>query len=300
MTKWLEVSVATSLLGRELLQGALDGLGFAPSEWLQTEAEMQNALQENRAGWDYVNEEEIAKTGTTMGVRLFFRDDAIGHKQLDSLYALLQKLQKQDFGFDLGSLTVTLHSSEEDDWAQAWKRFYHPFPIGSRLWIKPAWEEAESPAGKLVLAIDPGMIFGTGGHATTRLCLEQLEKTVRSGDTLLDLGCGSGILWIAALLLGAKKTLGVDIDPHTQEINRHNAELNGLMPDRYGILLGDLCKEPALANKIGTGVRSHYGQYRGRCDHSHVALYERIFKRRRFCSSLPASSRTVCRKYNRP
>ena len=247
---WLEITIETSLLGRELLLGAFNSIGIEQCQWLEDADEIKRNLEENAGAWDYVNEKKLNQAAEATGIRLFFRDDAIGKQQLNDVFALLADLRKQDFGFPLGSLKVAIQNSEEDDWAQAWKQFYHPFPIGEKLWIKPAWEESKIPKGKIVLEINPGMIFGTGNHATTQLCLEKLEKNVRSGDMVLDIGCGSGILWIASLLLGAKKAVGVDIDPHTIEINQNNAQLNGILEKDYTILVGNILKDDALKAQI--------------------------------------------------
>lgn len=136
---------------------------------------------------------------------------------------------------------VTATEVREEDWANNWKKYFKPLPIGEKLLICPSWEEAGALAeGRQVLRIDPGMAFGTGGHDTTRLVLEVLENTVKSGDTLLDVGCGSGILSIAACLLGAKTACGVDIDPLAVRTAIENGEENDLCPPKYTILQGDL------------------------------------------------------------
>lgn len=128
----------------------------------------------------------------------------------------------------------------EEDWANEWKKYFNPLEIGEKLAICPTWETYENPDGRTVMKIDPGMAFGTGGHATTRLCLETLEHYIHDQTELLDLGCGSGILSIAALLLGAKRTVGVDIDPLAVKTARENGALNGFVPPRYVVEEGNL------------------------------------------------------------
>ena len=128
----------------------------------------------------------------------------------------------------------------EQDWANNWKQYFKPLPVGRRLLIRPTWEPLENAGGRAVLSIDPGMAFGTGGHDTTRLVLETLEGLVRPDTALLDVGCGSGILSIAALLLGAESAFGVDIDPLAVKTARENGALNGMEPPRYTLVEGDL------------------------------------------------------------
>ena len=128
----------------------------------------------------------------------------------------------------------------EDDWANNWKKYFKPLPVGERLMICPTWEALPAAAGRALLRIDPGMAFGTGGHDTTRLVLETLERHIRGGETLLDVGCGSGILSIAALLLGAKSAVGVDIDPLAVKTAVENRALNGLHAPAYTVRQGNL------------------------------------------------------------
>lgn len=139
----------------------------------------------------------------------------------------------------------------ETDWTEAWKAHYHPLPIGRRLLIVPAWIKAE-PGDRLPLLLEPGMAFGTGTHPTTQLMLAALEGLVQPGQAVADVGCGSGILSIAALLLGASSSLAVDIDPEAVSLTRHNADLNRVS-DRLRVEIGshDLLRRPDLAPAEG-------------------------------------------------
>lgn len=128
---------------------------------------------------------------------------------------------------------------QQEDWENSWKQYYHTLELGRRLAVVPSWEEYENPQGRAVIALDPGMAFGTGTHETTALCLETLEETVRGGERVLDIGTGSGILAIAALKLGAAAAEGVDIDPMCVRTAGENAARNGVQ-DRFRVLIGDL------------------------------------------------------------
>lgn len=151
--------------------------------------------------------------------------------------------------------TVESNNVREEDWANNWKKYFKPLPVGEKILICPSWETAENPDSRAVLSIDPGMAFGTGGHDTTRLVLETLEKYVTEGVDFLDVGCGSGILSIAACLLGAGRALGIDIDALAVKTAIENGLLNGLTTPKYEIRLGDLAKDvsgkfPVIAANI--------------------------------------------------
>lgn len=137
------------------------------------------------------------------------------------------------------------HLVSDADWANSWKQYFHTVRLGRRLVIRPSWEAYDPDPGDVLLSIDPGMAFGSGTHATTRLCLGALDEAVRPGQRLLDLGCGSGILMIAGVLLGAEHAVGMDIDPVAVRTASENAALNGIQPDRLTVTVGDPLQNPA-------------------------------------------------------
>ena len=149
-------------------------------------------------------------------------------------------------------LLLTMEGVEDADWENNWKQFYKPMEIGDRLIVIPDWEEAD-PQGRVALRLNPGLTFGTGSHATTRLCLQALEKLVRPGMSVLDLGCGSGILSIAALLLGADRAYACDIDEKAVDVAYENAALNGVGRDRYTVRAGDVLSDQGLRRDMGGG-----------------------------------------------
>ncbi len=135
---------------------------------------------------------------------------------------------------------ILLNQCRNEDWENNWKQYFHPIPVGEKLLIRPTWEDEFEAGDRKVLNIEPGLAFGTGTHETTRLCLETLEKHIGEGTTVLDIGCGSGILSIAALLLGAKEVTGVDIDALAVKTALENGEVNNFYPPQYNILQGNL------------------------------------------------------------
>ena len=135
---------------------------------------------------------------------------------------------------------ILLNACKNEDWENNWKQYFHPIPVGEKLLIRPTWEDEFDAGDRKVLNIEPGLAFGTGTHETTRLCLETLEKHISEGTTVLDIGCGSGILSVAALLLGAEKAVGVDIDALAVKTAIENGEANGFKEPEYTILQGNL------------------------------------------------------------
>ncbi len=138
------------------------------------------------------------------------------------------------------SSEIMLNECKNEDWENNWKQYFHPIPVGEKILIRPIWEDEFEAGDRKVLNIEPGLAFGTGTHETTRLCLETLEKHIHEGTTVLDIGCGSGILSIAALLLGAEKAVGVDIDALAVKTARENGEVNGFGEPEYTVLQGNL------------------------------------------------------------
>ena len=138
----------------------------------------------------------------------------------------------------------------EQDWANNWRKYFHPMEIGEKIMIKPEWEELTEPTDRIVFNIEPGMSFGTGSHYTTQLCLETLEKCIKKGDKMLDLGCGSGILSIIALMLGADEAVAVDIDPNAVDTAYQNAERNGIDKSRYTVISGNVVTDKDVQAEI--------------------------------------------------
>lgn len=146
----------------------------------------------------------------------------------------------------LGSLDIdheiSMQGCEEKDWINNWKKYFKPIAVGEKLLIRPIWEEPVEPGDRVILNLEPGLAFGTGTHETTRLCMELLEKYTKKGDTVLDMGCGSGILSVAALLLGAERAVGVDIDALAVKTAVENAKINKV-DDRFDAIYGDLTEK---------------------------------------------------------
>ena len=155
---------------------------------------------------------------------------------------------------DFGSLEVALANVRDEDWENNWKQYYKPLAIGEKLLVVPEWLNPENPENRVVVLLDPGMIFGTGAHASTQMCMRELERAIQGGEQVLDLGSGSGILSITALLLGASHATGVDIDPKAEDIARENAAINQIFSDRFTAVTGDVIGDRAMMESL----RGHY------------------------------------------
>lgn len=248
--QWLEVSIDTTDGGIEPLAAYLTTFETGGLV-IEDEADFHTFLAQNRQYWDYVDEDLMARMKGVARVKFYAVDDADGKAKIQAVADGLASLRTRS-GQDLGTLELRTAGFQEEDWANNWKQYYKPMSVGERLYIVPEWEKGTSalPEGKTAFYLNPGLIFGTGSHASTQLCLEGVEEYAAPGDAVLDLGCGSGILSIAALCLGAGDAVGVDIDPKAVNVAYENAAMNGIGKDRYLVMAGDVLSDTALAAKL--------------------------------------------------
>ena len=232
---WIQAEIATNTGGIDILCGKLQMVGIGGFE-IEDAAEFEEFLHHSGPHWDMVDEELLAnQTGSTC-VKLHLSDP----EQLAAVRAALAELRRDGDSQELGTLELRVTSVDEQDWANAWKKYYKPLRAGRSLVIRPFWEDYEPRPGDRVVTIDPGMAFGTGTHETTAMCLSLLEDFIKPGDRVLDVGCGSGILSIAALRLGAREADAADIDPLAVKIARDNGARNGYGPEQLCVQTGSL------------------------------------------------------------
>lgn len=244
--EWIEVFVATSQMGLEPVEGVLYQCGLN-GLMIHDEVDFAEFLENPNREWDYVADELVEeKQEQTTGITFFLRDNLYGREQLSQIKSALQSVKETEKELDLGSLEVTMKNVAEEDWANNWKKYFKPFPVGDKIMIKPSWEELPAQTDKIILKIDPGHIFGTGTHETTQLCMELIEKYVKKDDMVLDIGCGSGILSIASLLLDAKEADAVDIDPNAIQIAYENSDRNDIDRSRYHVKAGNILEDKEL------------------------------------------------------
>ncbi len=236
--RWIEAAVPTAAGEIDALCARLAALGVDGVS-IEDEADFRRFLEENQKFWDYVDAELEQRFAGLSRVKFYLPDDEDGRAELEAIRNALNR-------------EIQINYMEDEDWENGWKQYYEPIPVGARLLVVPAWLEAEAE-GRVPLRLDPGIAFGTGSHATTRLTLAELETAAGAGKRVLDLGCGSGILGIAALLLGCESVTGCDIDPKAPEAAERNAALNGLGPENFQVYAGDLLADESLRRRLGTG-----------------------------------------------
>ena len=250
--QWLELTIRTSSAGIEQVAERLTVLGY-DSFIMDDQAEFQDFLEHNQQYWDYVDEELSKQMEGLSQIRLYLEDGADAMETVSDLKDQMRLLKQQNPGKDLGSLEIALANLQDEDWENNWKQYYQPLPIGKKLLVVPQWLSPENEEGRLPVLLDPGMIFGTGAHASTQMCMMALEEAVHGGERVVDLGSGSGILSITALLLGAQTAVGVDIDPKAEDIARDNAAINGLLSDRFTAVTGDVIGDRQKMEELSAG-----------------------------------------------
>lgn len=231
---WIEVRVITKSEALEPVSGifySLDCKGVAiedPNDILGRE---QGPLT-----WDFADINVLEHKGKVAVVKGYFAEE----DNIDDVLAYVNErlVELKEMGIDLGEGRVEHEKMHEEDWANTWKQYYKPSKVGEKIVVKPIWEEYTPKNGELVVDLDPGMAFGTGTHETTKMCIQALERYVKEDSTVFDVGCGSGILAIAAAKLGSKLAVGVDLDPVAVESSIENVKYNNL--DNIEILHGNL------------------------------------------------------------
>ena len=231
---WIEVRVITKSEALEPISGIFYGL-----DCKGVAIEDPNDILEREQGpltWDFADINVLEHKGEVAVVKAYFSEEDNIEEILKYVEERIQELKS--LGLDLGLAKVESEKMFEEDWANNWKKYYKPTKVSEKIVVKPIWEEYEAKEDELVLELDPGMAFGTGTHETTRMCIQSLEKYVEENSTVFDVGCGSGILAIAAAKLGSKKAVGVDLDPVAVESAKENVGYNKL--DNIEILYGNL------------------------------------------------------------
>lgn len=247
--EWTEVNIYTATAGIDLLCAKLMDIGI--KGFVIQDAEDFNEFLENKNGkWDYIDEDLMGLSTCETRVTVYLPSNSQGADMLLSIRAMLSEMKAGDEDGAYGRLEAELSSICEEDWANNWKQYFKPVKIGEKLVIKPSWEEYENDGSRIILEIDPASSFGTGQHHTTRLCLELLEKSLKKGDRILDMGCGSGILSIGAMLLGAESAVAVDIEQNAAETAMENAAKNHINPEKYQTFYGNILTDEELADKI--------------------------------------------------
>ena len=247
--KWLELHIDTNYTGLEGVETMLSTLGI-DGVVIDDETEFQDFLENNHEYWDYVDEELAQRMQGRSRLTFYLEVGEEGFAKMGEVRMALEELKKEHD--DWGTLLMTMDTMEDADWENNWKQYYKPMEIGERLLVIPQWEPAEV-GDRVPLILEPGLTYGTGSHATTRQCLMALEKHVKPGMRVVDLGCGSGILSIAALKLGAAEARAIDIDDKCINVAYENAAMNGIGKDSYTVLSGNILTDQSAVEQLGGG-----------------------------------------------
>lgn len=234
--KWIEVTIKTTTEAVEAITNILDDLRTGG---VMIEDPKDFFFQKkNELDWDYVEEEVFNKRNIEgVLIKTYISEE---RNVMELVEIIKQKVSAlAGFGIDIGEGSVSLGQVNEEDWANEWKKYYKPTKIGEKLVVKPTWEDYEVQSGDLVIELDPGMAFGTGTHETTTMCMRELEKYVTEDSKVFDIGCGSGILAIAAAKLGAKDVIAVDLDEVAVKVAAENVAHNHVQ-DSVQVLHGNL------------------------------------------------------------
>ena len=229
---WQEITIDTAAEKIESVVTVLTAKGFSDLV-IEDQEEFETFLEENRAYWDYIDEELQEKLQGLSHIKLYLEDtDDAGMERLKRVVGELD-------------LPMSVAALAEVNWEESWKNNYPPQEVGKSLVVLPYWL-AQEETDRLKVILDPGLTFGTGAHPSTQMVMEKMEEVVRPGFRCLDLGSGSGILSIAALRLGAETAVGIDIDPKAEDIARENAAYNGFAAPRFTALTGNVTEDKAL------------------------------------------------------
>ena len=244
---WLEIRIETAPESIEQVAAALTAGGFADLV-IEDQTQFEEFLEDNRAYWDYIDEQLQEKLQGLSEIKLYLEDtDTAGMAKLQQLVENL----KDRFG----QLPMQINAMEEQNWEESWKDNYPPQQIGKNLVVLPYWLAADYAGERTPIILDPGLTFGTGAHPSTQMVLSAMERLVQKDSLCLDLGSGSGILSIAALRLGAKMAIGVDIDPKAEDIARENAAYNGFAAPEFTALTGNVTEDTKKLMSLHNG---HY------------------------------------------
>ncbi|MGP1489098.1 MAG: 50S ribosomal protein L11 methyltransferase [Peptoanaerobacter stomatis] len=252
---WNEISVSTTTQATEIISNIFIEIGSKgvmiedPSDfYYQTKDEL---------AWDYIEKEVFDYGHEDVKIIGYFSQEEDIEQKINDLKERLSKLG--DIGVELGTLEISKKIIYQKNWENEWKKYFKTQKISKNIVIKPSWENYEKQADEKIIEIDPGMAFGTGTHETTKMCINAIEKYIKQEDTLIDIGCGSGILSIAGAILGAKKVIAVDLDKLAVKISKENVELNNyqdIIEVRHGNLT-DVITEKAdiiVANIIADAI----------------------------------------------
>ena len=250
--EFIQADIYTSSQAIDGITGALTDYGITGFV-ISDSADFESFLADKNANWDYVDDELMGLKTVEPHITIYIHDNAQGSEMLAAIKSLIEGYKQNNSDGYYGNIRMELANVREEDWANNWKKYYKPFRVGSSIIVKPSWEEVTPAQGDRILEIDPASTFGTGQHHTTKMVMETLEGVISGGERVLDLGCGSGILSIAAMLLGAESITMCDIFENAVTTASENVEKNHITKELYRAFCGNIIEDEPLREKLGTG-----------------------------------------------
>lgn len=246
--KWIRFTIDTHVDAVDMLSYMLDEIGV---EGIEIEDHLPLSEEDKKKMFVDILPDPVINDNTAK-VHFYMEPEQCDPEKM--MLKVQDLLQEAGEFCEIGNGTVSLSETEDKDWINNWKTFFKPFRAANHIVIKPTWEEyTKEKEEDILIEIDPGIAFGTGSHETTKLCIQALDKFIKPGDSVLDVGCGSGILSIASLKLGARHATAIDIDEAAVKVAAENMEVNHIPPEDYSLFHGNLIDNPELKEKAGTG-----------------------------------------------
>lgn len=251
--EWIQSKIVVKRDAQEVVGGILIEANVGGYQ-VEDDLELYEFLNSKEKNWDYVDEDlenrseqEISDYVT---MTFYVSKNPAGNELLLLVQNGLNSLDSNVVGLDVDNLKVVTEYVDDEAWLNEWKKYYKPFRLGNSVIVKPVWEEYDKADTDVIFNIEPGHVFGTGLHQSTQLCVVMLEKYMKKGYEVLDLGCGSGILSIISLLLGASSAFAVDIDDNARAVAYDNAKLNGITEETYTVQTGNVMSDEMLIENI--------------------------------------------------
>lgn len=246
--KWNKITIDTTVEATDMISYELSEMGI---EGIEVEDHVPLTEEERKKMYVDLLPDEIAPNDGKAKISCYIEPE----EDLESISLKIREMLSDISRFmDIGAGTLSYGETEDKDWINNWKQFFKPFRLDDTIIIKPTWEKAENVGSDdIIVEIDPGTAFGTGSHETTRLCISQIKRFLKPGAKVLDLGCGSGILSIIALKLGAGSVVGTDIDPNAIIATQENLAVNHVEDGKMTAYEGNLLEDEELCQRIGDG-----------------------------------------------
>lgn len=247
--EWIKLSIFTTSEGIDKVCDALYDIGMKDVQ-IEDEQEFTEFLEENKKYWDYVDDELINQKKGETKVIIYLENNENITDSISAVNNMLSGLRTEDTEKILGRLETETTGLNEEDWANNWKAYFKPIEVGEKILIQPEWETYNGETDRIVFTVNPGLTFGTGTHNSTKLCIAELEKVITGDTDMIDIGCGSGILSIISLLLGAPDATALDIDPNAVHVAYENARMNKVDESIYHVYSGDILSDTELQSKV--------------------------------------------------